>query len=169
MKKKAMLAAGLVAAAGTAVAAIEIIRGRKLHEQLLMCRKTKLSPEAVIGAGVHVEREPEIIPFVRCVEIIEEEPNMVRYKVRGSTLGMPWWIRYRKSWDYDRSVVKWSSECASFGLRNTGRLEIHPDSTVYLQTAYSVDIAGVGGIIEKAIRPFVTYAFERWIKHITGT
>lgn len=170
MKRKTALAVGIAAAAGVGVAVLEVVRGRSLHVRLDMERETTLSPEAVIGAAVQVEREAGVIPYVRRVEVLERNSGWVRYKVFGSTYRIPWWVQYRKAWDYEAGIVKWASEKSSYGIRNSGRLTItkHGDvNHVRLETGYSVHRTGVGHFMESAMRSVLNHALGKWLDAIT--
>ena len=169
MKRNTALALGITA--GVALVATELARGRRLHVCLEMERETSLSPEAVIGEVSHVEREPGMIPFVRRVKVLETGMDWVRYRVDGSTYGFSWWVQYRKVWDYEKSIVKWSSERGSYGIQNSGRLMIIPGADkniIRLETGYSVHAAAIGRVLESAMRPVLTYAFVEWMDALAG-
>jgi len=169
MRRSAALAigAGLL---GGVVLAISRAMLRRPHVRLEINKETSLSPEAVIGQVTAVQKEPDLIPFVKAVEVLEQDLNSVRYIVRGSTFGVPWCMRYNKSWDYESGTVRWFSEQGSYGLRNVGRLrvDVQPSGNVIrLATGYSVDYPGVGRTMEALIRPILSYAFGRWLDRIS--
>lgn len=169
MKKRDAVIIG-AAAAGT-LTALRFIRGCRLHVPIEMERETDLSPEDIINQIAHVEREPELIPFVRSVEILESGNDFARYRVCGQTYGLPWWIQYKKTWDYETGTVKWWSEKGAYGFQNVGRLTIRKAdgrNIIRLDAGFSVCLPWIGCIIERTICPALHYAFGKWLDRLAS-
>ncbi|MHB1001406.1 MAG: hypothetical protein ACYC27_19375 [Armatimonadota bacterium] len=169
MKRNTAIALGTIIVTGLAIGSIKKTgntRNMKLHIE----RKSNLPSDEVINIISQVEKEPGIIPFVESVSIIDKGPCCTRYEVKGSAFGVPWWMRFKKAWDQELGVVKWASECGSYGLRNTGRITITDNengSSIILDSKYVIHKAVVDRYVEKLMRPGLEYAFRIWLDRLS--
>lgn len=119
--------AGAMAGAALAAAVVgEMLRRNGYSVNVRLQRTVRAEGCAVIDLVSRVEREVELIPAVREVTILEEAPEAVRYRVKGTSPLGSWWAEYHKWWDYGAGTVGWASDKGSFGLRQRGQLNLEP-------------------------------------------
>lgn len=131
---------------------------------------TRLDADVVIGRVADISSEPAMIPFVKSVEILDQSPSAVEYIVRGCAFRIPWWMHYRKLWNYRANMVNWSSVDGSFSVENTGRLTVErrpSGNVIRLTTGYSVGMPVGSRFIERMLRPLLAYAFGVWLKRLS--
>lgn len=121
-------------------------------------------PEEVVALIAQVEREPELIPGVQSVTVLERGPGWARYRV-GLAGGA--WVRYHKTWEACR--IAWTSEDGTLGVRQTGLMRLtgregYTDVEMTVETAF--DAAGIGALAAAGSHPFAAYAFRAWMENL---
>lgn len=155
---------------GAAVIGIARALRRGRHVRLEMEQATRLDADVIISRVADVQNEPALIPFVESVEIHERTPQSVLYTVWGHVFGIPWWMRFIKSWDYGRNTVSWHSEDGSYGIESTGRLSVvtgRDGNRILLTTGYSVNMPVGARFAERAMKPVLAYALGVWLKRLS--
>ncbi|HEY3266286.1 MAG TPA: hypothetical protein VGM37_05125 [Armatimonadota bacterium] len=128
---------------------------------LILCVSARNpAPPALAAALVsRVELEPELIPFVRRVDVLARGDGWVRYRVF-LPLGLR--MTFVKAWS--PSAVVWLSVSASLGVAQRGRLLLTPTPSggceARLQVWTRFPIPGLAALA----RPAARYAFRRWLE-----
>ncbi|MDH7568024.1 MAG: SRPBCC family protein [Armatimonadota bacterium] len=167
-RKRAMGAMAGAALAATVVA--EILRRNGYSVTTRLEHVIGASPSDIIHLVSQVEREPEFIPAVRKVTVLERTPEAVRYRVEGvSPLGA-WYAMYHKWWDVEAGTVGWASDDGSFGLRQRGQLNLEPrdgKTLVVLTSEYTSEWAVAGPAIASAGKyMLVEPNFRAWLRNL---
>lgn len=168
MKRGSAIILGAIGITAIAIGTIDAFsrRNSKVHIE----KETDVPRSNIIDIISHVEYEPELIPFVDSVEILGMGQDCVRYEVKGSVYGIPWWMHYRKVWDKELGIAKWASEKGSYGLRSTGRIVIKTDmdgNRIILDSKYSIRTPVLNRIAEKVMYPMLRYAFNIWLQKLS--
>jgi hypothetical protein len=128
------------------------------------------APAAAIAALVRdVERETELVPGVRRVNVRERGPAWVRYEVHGIAFGLPWAVRFRKEWDGD-ARFEWRAEGGTGWPQQHGVLELLPQGTGTRLELYARTRSGLpllGGLATLLVNPlFLAPAFSAWLRNL---
>jgi hypothetical protein len=137
-----------------AASASEAVRLSGWKATLRICVESSASPAALARLVRDVEREPELVPGVRCVIVLargghdqasqapsvtvmrvsqsdrpDGEPTApdgwVRYEVHGARWGVPWTVRFHKLWEGD-TLFLWWSEGGTGCPDHSGSLSLTP-------------------------------------------
>lgn len=157
-------------AIGAAAWGLRRLARRAHHVDISMDQATVLPADVIIARLADVRGEPAVIPFVRSVEVLLETPQSAEYIVGGRVLGVPWWVRYSKQWDYRSNSVTWRSLDGMYGIENSGRVQVlcrDKRNLIRLTTGYSVRMSAVGLTIERIMKPLLAYAFGVWLKRLS--
>lgn len=149
---------------GLGFAAVAVWARRRGADRVEVRHILPAGPEEVAALIGQVEREPEFIPGVRSVTVLERGPDRARYRV---DLVGGFRVRYRKTWSGGR--VAWTSEDGSLGVRQAGRIDLidrvgSTDARLRVETAF--DAPGIGPLAAAASHPFAAYAFRAWLVNL---
>ncbi|MDO8682186.1 MAG: SRPBCC family protein [Armatimonadota bacterium] len=163
-----ILAFALGAFWGVVFAQVARNRGRAT---IRLIRRITASPESIITLVSQVERESEIIPFVRSVYILSQGHNWVRYRV---TLGLVFSLAqvvYRKSWDKEKRFIQWRSESGSLRLAHSGRITFSPTSEGWLMrlsTEYAFRTPVIGWLLTALAQVPLALALWIWLRRLAS-
>lgn len=122
------------------------------------------APDAVINLVRQVWREPEFIPGVVRVDVLDTAPDSVRYRVHfaGGAFAV-----YCKTWQGDR--IAWNSEDGTLGLVQTGMMRLTPENGVThvhltVQTAFDAPV--VGTVAAAGSHLYAAPAFRAWLVNL---
>lgn len=118
--------------------ASEAVRLSGWRAPLCLTVDSAASPAALAALVRAVEREPEFVPGVRRVRVLERGPGeagsltaegvgdgWVRYEVEGTYGGLPWRVQFCKEWEADRRFV-WRTEGGTGRPEQWGELALRP-------------------------------------------
>jgi hypothetical protein len=153
---------GALALAGVAVS--EWWRRNGACARLQLTHFLPAEPAEIVDLVRQVEREPEFIPGVERVDILESNGDWIRYQVHllaGAS------ATFRKTWDGDK--IAWASEGGTLGLRQTGLMELQPVSggtDVHLTVETGFDAPVIGPLATCGSIPYLDVSFTRWLENL---
>jgi ribosome-associated toxin RatA of RatAB toxin-antitoxin module len=154
--------------AGIGVSLAKIIRNGGVV-RIHMRRRVTAPPAEIIDLISQVEREPELIPLVRSVEVMERRGDQVKYIAEFGLGFNVIQASYRKSWNVKKQKVNWQSESASHHLKHSGQIEFRTvDGVTYahLITEYSFGIPVAGPLIAMLSEWAVVGALSTWLHRL---
>lgn len=156
---------GAIAGASTIAVAESLRRRGALRDRLEMKHYLPAHPCRVRTLISQVKREPDFIPGIRDVDILDAGPNWVRYKVHlpGGAFAI-----FYKTWEGNR--VAWTSEDGSYGLRQTGLCQLIPrdgGTVAHLTVETSFDAPIIGAAVAAGAEPYAKSAFRAWLQNLS--
>jgi hypothetical protein len=177
----------LFAAVGTS----EVVRLTRWMAPLSLRADSPAPPEAIAALVRDVEREPQLVPGVRRVSLIERSGSPRRgptreheqvpsgaagadgwvcYEVAGVAHGLPWRVRFRKGWEGDQRFW-WRSEGGTGRPEQYGALWLLPRGTgtrmeLRARTRSALPLAG--GAATLLVNPlFLRATFSGWLRNLS--
>lgn len=178
--------AGVLIASGLS----EAVRLSGWAAPLSLYADTAASPAAVADLVRQVEREPQLVPGVRHVRVIERggsgqipsdrngdirevsaapAAGWVRYEVEGVAYGLPWRVRFWKAWEGDGRFW-WRAEGGTGRPEQAGALWLLPRGTgtrMELRARTRSSLPLLGGAATVLVNPlFLAPTFSGWLRNL---
>jgi ribosome-associated toxin RatA of RatAB toxin-antitoxin module len=123
--------------------------------------------ERVIDLIKQVDREPEFIPMVSRVDVLEQEQDHVTYQVH-LNLPAPMQVLYTKWWDYNEKLVAWKSHSGSLDVFHKGEIKFEDTDRgcrAYLVSEHKFSAPG-GGVMTQASKYPMQWAMKTWMERL---
>jgi hypothetical protein len=176
-----------------ALGASEIVRLSGWTAPLSLRAEARAASEAIAALVRDVEREPQLVPGVRRVTVIERgvwerplahrhegaaEPGggrtdgWVRYELEGVAYGLRWRVRIWKAWEGDRSFW-WRAEGGTGWPKQHGAMWLLPHCTgtrMELRVRTRSALPALGGAATLLVNPlFLAPTFSSWLRNLART
>jgi len=169
MDKRSKVLAGIGVAVGAVTLAVDRFAKRR-RCLVTVSQQMPASASAVLDLMKQVEREPEFIPIVSSVRVLERTGTHVRYTLRAAR-PLPGAVRYGKWWDESPPAVHWRSERGTMGFQHRGEVrftEVDGGCVAHLWSEHWFMAPLAGRLAAPAAAPIVRAQLAAWLANLAA-